>query len=330
LWGWYILKSRAVWFFSTSNPTLTFGGFEGESKKEMYDRLPKSYFPKTIYINHEAPFTEVVNEVQANSFSYPFIVKPTIGMEGILFRKIDREEHLQAYHQQIPVDYMIQEFANYPLEIGLFYYRYPDQKSGVISALFFKKFPVIKGDGISSIKELLERDRPEITEELTKLDPSELEKILAKDEMINLSFVGNRYHGVTFHDLSEKIDAELLALFDNLSHSSGFYFGRYDIRCASIEDLKNGINFSILEFNGAGSIPNHIYTGKYSIWQAYKEIAKHWKVLYQISLYNHRQGLPYWSLLKGAFYLREAKKRFRFLRKCDAALILKNQAAITF
>ena len=27
----------------------------------------------------------------------------------------------------------------------------------------------------------------------------------------------------------------------------------------SIEDLKNGKNFSILEFNGCGAEPNHIY-----------------------------------------------------------------------
>lgn len=32
-WAWYCIKSRSMWFFSTSNPTLTFGGFEGETKK---------------------------------------------------------------------------------------------------------------------------------------------------------------------------------------------------------------------------------------------------------------------------------------------------------
>jgi len=160
-----------------------------------------------------------------------------------------------------------------------------------------------------------------------KLEASELDKVLEKDESLHLSFVGNRYHGASFHDLSGNIDETLLQLFDSISHKSRFYYGRYDIKCASIGDLKKGMNFSILEFNGAGSIPNHIYTDKYSMWQAYKEIARHWKVLYEISLYNHRHGLPYWNLLKGAFYLREAKKRFRFLRKCDAALILKSHDA---
>src|SRR5678809_983904 len=49
VWAWYCLRARSIWFFSSSNPTLTFGGFEGESKKEMYDQLPLSSFPRTIY-----------------------------------------------------------------------------------------------------------------------------------------------------------------------------------------------------------------------------------------------------------------------------------------
>ena len=293
----------------------------------MYDLLPQKYFPKTIYIGPSHPFQQVLEDVQNASFSYPFIVKPDVGMEGILFRKIDNRQHLETYHCNMPVDYMIQDFIDYPLEIGLFYYRHPQNNSGVISALFSKKFPLITGDGFSTIKEILNRDAPGITEELLKLDPSELSKVLEKGETINLSFIGNRYHGATFHDLSEYIDEELLQLFDKISHSTRFYYGRYDIKCSCIEELKKGNNFSILEFNGAGSIPNHIYTGKYSIWQAYKEIGKHWKILYQISAFNRRKGVPVWGLLKGAHYLHNAKKHFRYLKKCDKGLLLKSEAA---
>ena len=42
VWLWYCLRARSCWFFTPSNPTLTFGGFEGESKKEMYDQMRKS------------------------------------------------------------------------------------------------------------------------------------------------------------------------------------------------------------------------------------------------------------------------------------------------
>ena len=59
VWIWYCIKARSLWFFSSSNPTITFGGFEGESKKEMYDQLPPLSYPKTIYILHDLSFDEV-------------------------------------------------------------------------------------------------------------------------------------------------------------------------------------------------------------------------------------------------------------------------------
>ncbi|MGN6602066.1 MAG: hypothetical protein ACTHK8_06420 [Ginsengibacter sp.] len=327
VWCKYILKSRAIWFFSTSNPRLTFGAFEGESKKEMYETLPESYFPKTIYIKAAEPLQEVESKIQNAQFSYPFIVKPDVGMEAILFRKIDSCRYLGYYHRNMPVDYLIQEFVDYPMEIGLFYYRYPTEKSGVISALFEKRYPAIKGDGISTIRQIAQKQKTSITEELLKLDDTQLDRVLEKNEVLNLSFVGNRYHGATFHDLSDQIDEKLLKMFDEISHASLFYYGRYDIKCTSIDDLKAGRNFSILEFNGAGSIPNHIYTGKYSMWQAYKEISKHWQILYRISRYNNRRGLPYWNVIKGTRFLASAKLHFRFLRKCDKKLVLRSSSA---
>jgi hypothetical protein len=49
VWLWYIIRSRAVWFFTPSNPKLTFGGMEGEPKKEMHDLLPPEFCP--VYFN---------------------------------------------------------------------------------------------------------------------------------------------------------------------------------------------------------------------------------------------------------------------------------------
>jgi len=33
VWLWYCIRSGSAWFFTPSNPTLTFGGFEGEAKE---------------------------------------------------------------------------------------------------------------------------------------------------------------------------------------------------------------------------------------------------------------------------------------------------------
>ena len=125
VWLWYCLRARSFWFFTPSNPTLTFGGFEGEPKSEMYDQLPPGSFPSTIFIQPGMPFDEVLTLTQSKGFSYPFIVKPDVGMSGILFRKIENDDQLRHYHHHLPVVYLIQKLIEYPVEFSVFYYRFP-------------------------------------------------------------------------------------------------------------------------------------------------------------------------------------------------------------
>ncbi len=312
-WLWYCLKSGSAWFFSASNPTLTFGGFEGEGKAEMYRHLCKDVYPHTHYVSPKTPFSDITASIKKNSFTYPLIVKPDVGMAGILVRKIENEIGLSKYHSHINVDYLIQDYIDLPIEISVFYNRYPSEKTGSITGFISKKFPCIKGDGISSIRQIM-RNRPG-----AKIKEQDMDRILEKDEVFQLSIIGNRYHGCTFHDLSGEIDEKLIKVFDDISLSTNFYYGRYDIKCSSICELKNG-RFSIIEFNGAGSIPNHIYTGKFTLLSAYKEITRHWKILYQISSYNQQEGLRYWHFFQGLKYIRNAKKHFKHLKELEKSI----------
>ena len=320
VWVLYCIKARSVWFFSSSNPTLTFGGFEGESKKEMYDQLPPNSYPKTTYVLHDLPFEEVKKRIEQNGFTYPFIVKPDVGMKGILFRKIDNDEQLLKYHEKIPVEYIVQELIEMPIELSVFYYRHPTQLKGTISGMIQKELLEVYGDGKSTLWELiLQHPRAKYRlEEMKHRHEHRLNRVLKKDQHFYLSYAGNHNRGARFIDLHHLADEKLHKVFDEISHyTDKFYYGRYDIKCTSIDDLKDGKNYSILEFNGCGAEPNHIYDAGLSLGQAYREILKHWKVLYQISKYNHENGIPYWSFKKGRDFLRNAKKHFRLLEKFD-------------
>lgn len=321
VWLWYCVKSRSFWFFSSSNPTLTFGGFEGESKKEMYEQLPPDSYPRTIYVLHDLPFDRVrKNVIEDGGFSYPFVVKPDVGMKGILFRKIENEDQFEKYHSRIPVEYIVQELIEMPIEVSVFYYRHPANERGTISGFIQKELLEVYGDGKSTLLELImEHPRARYRlEEMKHRHEHRLDRVLAPDQHFYLSYAGNHNRGARFINLHKEIDERLLAIFDGLSHyTDKFYYGRYDIKCHSIEDLKKGLNYSILEFNGCGAEPNHIYDAGLNIWQAYAEILKHWKVLYQISKYNHEHGTPYWSFSKGKKFLKEARRHFRMLETYD-------------
>lgn len=319
-WLWYCIRSKSFWFFTSSNPTLTFGGFEGESKKEMYDQLPPGTYPKTILVRHDISFKEAENMVGANNFSYPFAVKPDVGMMGFMFRTINNTEEFRQYHGLMPADYLVQEFVNYPLELSVFYYRYPNKDKGTITGFIKKEFLTVTGDGQSTLLELMNsNDRARFRiDELKSKHKDKLDRIIPAGETFALSHALNLSRGGKLVSLAHEKDERLLKVFDDLSHYAGhFYYGRYDIKSKSIEDLKQGKNFSILEYNGCGAEPHHIYGNGNTLLEAYKIVLQHWKVLYAISRYNEKNGVEYWEFRKGYKFLRKAKRHFKQLKQLD-------------
>ncbi|MEX0636778.1 MAG: hypothetical protein WD135_08415, partial [Ferruginibacter sp.] len=241
----------------------------------------------------------------------------------LLFRKIDTPEQLSLYHAIMPYQYIVQELIDYPIEVGAFYYRMPDQKKGTVSGLLIKAAAQIIGDGTKTIEQLIiENDAMAVVtkrNELLSRHKERLQKILAKDEVFLLSLATNRSQGGTMVGIDHEIDEPLEAFFDGLSHYNGhFFYGRYDIKCKSIEDLRLGKNFSILEFNGAGAGPQQIYANPYSLFKACLIIYHHWKMLFRISRYNQQKGVKAWKLLDGWHHLKSAKKTLTMLQKMDS------------
>lgn len=319
-WLWYCLRSGSFWFFTPSNPTLTFGGFEGESKKEMYDQLPPGSYPRTIMVSHQLPVKEAEELVIEHEFVYPFAVKPDVGMMGFMFRTISSREEFLQYHEMMPTDYLVQEYIAYPLELSVFYYRFPDKAKGQITGFIRKEFLSVKGDGNTTLGELINqygRARFRL-EEMRSKHRDKLDHIIPNGETYYLSHALNLSRGGKLVSMAHEKDDRLLKVFDDLSHyTRHFYYGRYDIKCASIEDLKQGMNFSILEYNGCGAEPHHIYGNGNTLFEAYRIILQHWKVLYNISRYNEKQGVDCWEFSKGYHFLRNAKKHFRQLKQLD-------------
>ena len=321
VWAWYCLRARSLWFFTPSNPTLSFGGFEGETKREMYEQLPPGSFPKSIYISPALSFAAAELQMQQTGFKYPFAVKPDAGMMGFMFRRINNAEELQAYHQKMPVNYIIQTLVQYPLEVSVFYYRLPNEQQGTISGFLKKDFLQVTGNGKFTLQQLIinyEAVRFRQQEMMTK-HAGHLQNILPAGEIYFLSYALNLSRGGRLVSLAHEKDERLLKVFDGISHyTKHFYYGRYDIKCASVEDLKQGKNFAILEYNGCGAEPHHAYGNGHTLWQAYKIFMHHWKMLYKISRYNHRHGFAHWPFRRGWDYLKKGKANFRQLKKLDA------------
>ena len=323
VWLWYMLRSGAVWFFTSSNPKITFGGMDGEPKKEMYDLLPVELYPTTFNALPQQDFETVKAAVQNSGIVYPLIVKPEMGGQGILFRKIDTEEELRNYHAKVPVEYIVQRMVHYPMEVSVFHIRNPWEEKGIVTG-FLHKIPLqVTGNGILTLEQLVQQ-HPKGCKRMGEMHSKHKERwdeIIPAGEKYMLSYAANHNRGAHFVDLKEHIDEKLVSVFDRISYQvNDFYYGRYDIMCTNVEDLKNAKNFTILEYNGCGAEPNHFYDTGYTLFGAYREILKHWKALYRICRYNRKQGVKAWPFQKGRKFMKQIKQVYKMMREADAKM----------
>lgn len=298
VWAVYALKARTIFFFNAANPTIKNGGFINESKMEIYNLIPPQYYPKTKLVKASVGFPTVLGIVENARIEYPFIAKPDIGLRGSAVKKISNEAELGAYHHKADFDYLIQDLIPYPNEIGIFYVRYPHEKHGRITGIVAKEFLIVTGDGVSTIEQLLKKD-PRHEMQLPVLQKeygSQLHEILPKGEHKNLVPYGNHIRGAKFIDGSHWITPKLTKVIDEMClRIPGFYFGRLDLMYNTLEELEQGKNFSVVELNGAASEPTHIYDPKHSLLFGWKELLRHIRYMYEISVANHKNGAPYLS-----------------------------------
>ena len=291
-WLFLAIKNRSLAYFSVANPGIELGGFFGESKSDILKLIDKKYLPKSIEVN-KSSFDALVLLLAKQELSYPLIAKPDVGERGTSVQKINNEAELKTYHNNSNFKYIIQEFITYDIELGVLYSRLPNSHKGQVSSVTLKEFLSVTGNGVLTIKQLMEqstRARFQI-ERMSKEWGAEINKVPAKNEKIVLEPIGNHCRGTRFIDNNNLINEKLHRVFDDISVPiKGFYYGRFDLKVKSLEDLYAGQNIKIMELNGASSEPGHIYDSSNTVFKAYKDLLYHWKRLAEVSKVNMQLG----------------------------------------
>lgn len=309
---WYQFRARNLVFFTAANPGIDTGGIGLESKFEAMQLYPNEMCPRSILFKKNDEITNLNERLHDQNISYPLIVKPDLGYRGLLVKKIHTPIQLQEFLLQYKLDFIIQELIEDMQEFGVFYIRHPDEEKGTITSFTLKEFLSVIGDNHSTVEELM-KEKSRAILQLKTLQQSNsdlLKKVPAKGKRIALGVIGNHSKGTMFINGSHLIDDELINTFDKISKRiDGFYYGRFDIKCPNLDDLKKGKNIKIIELNGTCSEPTHIYdASKISYFGALKEIIWYWRTIFQISQANHKRGVAYQSQ-------REIARRFINLRK---------------
>jgi len=294
------IKYRSFSLPTLANPGMHTGGLIGESKFETLADLARVR-PELVAQTHLVRFDSAEQQSaqisrlrKQHSLDYPLVFKPDVGQRGYGFKVVRSDAEAKSYVERFSRDVLIQKYAPGPYEAGIFYYRLPQEDKGKIFAITEKVFPTVTGDGKRTLEELIRGDARASMVASTYLQrfAAEGRGILPAGESLRLVEAGNHCQGAIFLDGQRLFSAELERTIDEISRSiHGFFVGRYDIRYASEEDLRNGRDFQIIELNGASSEATNIYDPKEYLWNAYRTLFRQWEIVFAIADENRGRGL---------------------------------------
>lgn len=312
-WAFKAIQYRSITLPTLANPRINAGGLCGESKNAILDLAGPDarpwiadYVGLTVSAHVDAnDTTRALGAMARAGLTFPVVAKPDMSCNGVGVKVMRDEAQLKGYLDAFPrgAELQLQSLVTYEGEAGVFYIRHPGEKTGRITSITLKYPPVVVGDGRRDIKTLINADkRLEAISHvlLPKLGPK-AEHIPAPGERVALVFVGNHCRGSTFKDGLAEATPALTARIDKIMQDMpGVYFSRIDLRYNDLETLREGRDFKIIEFNGAGSEATHIWDPEMTLLRAYKDQFSHYGESFRIGAEIRKTGakpMGPWKLL---------------------------------
>lgn len=281
---------------SAANPGIADGGIVGESKYEILRRLPQDWIVPSWRLapgDASTRLRQLDHFLRTAGWSYPLVLKPDVGQRGVGMRCVRSADQALAYLADEPGAVLVQPLHEGPYEAGIFYYRKPAWAHGLILSITDKRFPVIVGDGRSTIEDLIwahPRYRMQAGRFLARHD-SVRTRVLAAGEAFILARAGNHAQGTMFVDGAHLITPALESRIDAIARAfPGFFIGRFDVRYRDPEAFKAGRDLAIVELNGATAEATDIYDPSRSLGSAYRTLFRQWRLVFAIGAANRARG----------------------------------------
>ena len=324
-WLWFAMRARKLFFFTAINPAIETGGMLGASKSGILRLFPGELIPTSLLLTQEEKHQNTVREwMAAQKVSFPIILKPDVGERGFLVKKANHMQDVDDYLRRADCDVIVQAYVDLPMEVSIFYSRLPGNKAGEITSLCLKEYLQVEGDGLQTVDELMRKKNRAFLQRkrLQKMDPEGLAYIPAEGEVVLLEPIGNHSRGTKFINGNQLIDGQLVERFDRLFRLvEGVNYGRFDLKCNSLEDIKKGGPMQIFEFNGVASEPAHVYDPNYSVWKAYGDFYQHWRKLFDIYKIQSDRGVPVIPFWEAVFRVPD---HFLYLNRVRKAYLAKS------
>jgi hypothetical protein len=294
--GWLVVRFHSFTVWTAANPGIPHGGVVGESKFDILSQLPAHWTVPSALL-HSAAFLDRLKWFEQiileRGWAFPLVLKPDVGQRGAGVKLVRTLDDVAVYLLMQPAQIIVQTYHPGPFEAGVFYIRIPGETHGHIFSITDKKFPVLVGDGQSTIEQLIwshPRFRMQAETFLAR-HRQQQDRVLSIGESLQLAIAGNHCQGTLFLDGAALITPELERCFDDIAKQfHGFYFGRFDVRYSDVNAFKAGKDINIVELNGVTSESTNLYDPNRSLVSAYRVLFQQWSRLFRIGDANRRLG----------------------------------------
>jgi membrane protein DedA with SNARE-associated domain len=294
---WLALRHRSLTLFSAANPGLEDGGIVGESKSAILARLPPEWVIPWFVVpaagdDAEGRAAGALARIADAGWTWPVVMKPDVGERGVGVRWAHGPDDVARYLAREPGRVVIQQAHEGPYEAGVFYVRHPDAASGRLFSITDKRFPVVVGDGRSTLAALIEaHPRYRLQADVFLARHADVDRVPGAGEPVPLARAGNHCQGTEFRDGWHLHTAALEASVDAIARRvEGFHFGRFDLRYQSRDAFARGEGFAIVELNGVTSEATHVYDPDGSLVAAWRTLMAQWSIAYDIGAANRARG----------------------------------------
>jgi membrane protein DedA with SNARE-associated domain len=291
------IRHRSLKVLTACNPGIADGGFVGESKFDILQAVPDDAAIPASRLSDRTSSRDLQSALavmRRHGWSFPVVVKPDVGQRGAGVRLIHDVSQLDDYLASSSGDLLVQRYHPGPCEAGIFYYRFPGDRHGRIFSITDKQFPVVIGDGRSTLEQLVAaHPRYRLQAKLfLRRHRRHRSRVLAPGEHFQLAFAGNHAQGTTFLDGRRLLTPALERRIDDISRRiPGFFIGRFDVRYSSVERFMAGEDLAIVELNGATAESTDIYDPGTSLLSAYRTLFRQWSLVFAIGAANVRRGV---------------------------------------
>jgi len=310
-WVLKAIRYRSITLPALANPRIDAGGICGESKNDILGQagptarrwIARFASMSTSGHIHGNDLALAKAAMARAGLSYPLVAKPDMSCNGVGVRVVHDDAQLSAYLAQFPraTALQLQELVTHEGEAGIFYIRHPGERTGRITSVTLKFAPTVLGDGLRDVRALIAAD-PRLNAVSHLLLPklgANAASVPAPGEAVRLVFVGNHCRGSTFKDGLDIVTPALSARIDEIVKDvPDLHFSRIDLRYESLEALRAGENFKIIEFNGSGSEATHIWDPQMTIRKAYATQFFHYGESFKIGAAIRARGLKPTGWLK--------------------------------